>query len=354
MRTYWKPFLLAAFGLLFIGFVILRITQHSSPEDLARRSIPFVKTIKPARETITRTLTFNGDVLAYRQANIFSKVNGTLEAVYVDIGDYVKQGKLLAIIDSTELAQQVLLTSATYENALVNYERAKKLVEQNLIATQDFDNASAAMTVAKANFENAKTKLSYARITAPFTGIITRRFLDPGAVITVNNLTLFTLMDLDRVKVIVSVPERDVPSVQGVKTASVTVDALPGSTFRGVVSRVSQALDMATRTMPVEVDVENSEHVIKPGMFATVTLFIDEHKNALLLPLQSVLTDEGGRFVFAVESSKVKKVYVRTGWEITNRLETLSGLTGGEEVVESGQQQLRDGIEVRVVEQGRQ
>jgi membrane fusion protein (multidrug efflux system) len=350
MKTYRKPILFAALGLVFISFVVFRITQSSSSENPARQLLPLVKTIKPVRETITKTLTYNGDVLAYRQANIFAKVTGTLEAVYADIGDYTKEGQLLAVIDSTELAQQVLLTSATYENAMLNYDRARKLAEQNLIATQDFDNATAAMTVAKANYESAKTRLSYSRITAPFSGIITRRFLDPGAVITTSNPTLFTLMDLDRVKVVVSVPERDVPFVQKVKTASITVDALPGATFRGTLSRLSQALDMATRTMLIQIDVENRDHTIKPGMFATVTLFVDQHKNALLLPLQSVLADEKGRFIFALSTNKVKKIYVKSGWEVNNRLEILDGLAEGEDVVESGQQQLRDGSEVKVIE----
>ena len=351
MKSFQKSIVIAILAVLFIGFVVYRISQRDSSSDASRRSVALVKTVRPIRETLSRTLTFNGDVLPFRQANIFSKVNGTLEQVYVDIGDYVKQGRLLATMDSTELVQQVSQTSATYKNTRLNYDRAKSLVEQNLIATQDFDNALAAMTVAQANYENAKTKLSYARITAPFSGIITRRFLDPGAVITLNNLTLFTLMDLDEVKVIVSVPERDVPSLQGVKIAKVIVDALPGKTFSGTVSRLSQAIDMATRTMPAEVDVDNPSHILKPGMFATVTLRVDEHKNALALPLQTVLADESGRFVFTVDSNKAKKVYIKPGWEVNNRLEILSGLSGEEEVVESGQQQLRDGVQVKVVGQ---
>src|SRR3990172_4385846 len=144
------------------------------------------------------------------------------------MGEFVKQGRLLATIDSTELVQQVLQTSATYRNGRLNYERTKELVGQNLLATQDLDNALTAMSVSRANYENAITKLSYTRITAPFQGIITRRFLDPGAVVTSSNTTLFTLMDLDKVKVIISVPEKDVPSLEKAKLAEVTVDALPG------------------------------------------------------------------------------------------------------------------------------
>jgi membrane fusion protein (multidrug efflux system) len=348
MNVNRKTVFIAFLGLLVVGFVAFRIARRASSDEALRRPAPLVSTVKPTRENLVRTLTYNGDVLPYQQANIFAKVTGTLERVHVDMGDFVKQGTLLATIDSTELVQQVLQTSATYQNALINYERTKELAAQNLLAKQDLDNASAAMTVAKANYDNAVTKLSYARITAPFSGIITKRNLDPGAVVTSNNSTLFTLMDLERVKVITSVPEKDVPTLEKVKSAHVTVDALPGRVFRGEVSRLSQAIDLNTRTMPVEIDIQNPSHELKPGMFATVTLSAEEHKNALVLPIQAVLSDDQGQFTFVVQNSKVTKVYVKPGWEINNQLEITGGLSGSEDVVVSGQQQLRDGVAVRV------
>jgi RND family efflux transporter MFP subunit len=354
MKVNRKTVIIAFLGLLFVGFVLFRISQRESSEEASRRPAPLVAIVKPTRQNLVRTLTYNGDVLPFQQAFIYTKVTGTLERVFVDMGDLVKQGKLLATIDSTELVQQVLQTSATYENALINYNRTKDLAAQNLLAKQDLDNAQAAMTVAKANYDNAVTKLSYARITAPFSGIITKRNLDPGAVVTSNNSTLFTLMDLEHVKVVTSIPEKDVPTLERVNSAEVTVDALPGRVFRGVVSRLSQAVDLNTRTMPIEIDIENASHELKPGMFATVTLSAEEHKNAVVLPIQAVLTDDQGQFVFVVEGGKVKKEYVKPGWEINNQYEITGGLTGSEDVAVSGQQQLRDGVAVRIVGQAKQ
>jgi membrane fusion protein (multidrug efflux system) len=351
MKVNRKTVIIAFLGLLFVGFVLFRIIQRESGNEASRRPAPLVTTVKPTRENLVRTLTYNGDVLPFQQAYIYAKVTGTLERVFVDMGDFVRQGRLLATIDSTELVQQVLQTSATYQNALINYNRTKELTAQNLLAKQDLDNAQAAMTVAKANYDNAVTKLGYARITAPFSGIITKRNLDPGAVVTSNNSTLFTLMDLEHVKVITSIPEKDVPTLEKVRSAQVTVDALPDRVFRGEVSRLSQAVDLSTRTMPIEIDIENASHQLKPGMFATVTLSAEEHKNALVLPIQAVLTDDQGQFVFVAEGGKVKKDYVKSGWEISNRLEIVGGLTGGEDVVVSGQQQLREGVAVRIVGQ---
>jgi membrane fusion protein (multidrug efflux system) len=353
MKVNRKTIVIAFLGVLFVGFVLFRISQRESSDEGSRRPAPLVATVKPTRENLVRTLTYNGDVLPFQQAYIFAKVTGTLERVYVDMGDFVRQGKLLATIDSTELVQQVLQTSATYQNALVNYNRTKDLAVQNLLAKQDLDNAKAAMEVAKANYDNAVTKLSYARITAPFSGIITKRNLDPGAVVTSNNSTLFTLMDLERVKVTTAIPENDVPTLERVKSAQVTVDALPDRVFRGEVSRLSQAVDLNTRTMPIEIDIENASHELKPGMFAAVALSAEEHKNVLVLPIQAVLTDDQGQFVFVAEGGKVKKDYVKPGWEINNQFEITGGLAGNEDVVVSGQQQLRDGVAVRIVGQAK-
>jgi multidrug efflux pump subunit AcrA (membrane-fusion protein) len=114
--------------------VVLRISMGDSKTDQRRQNVPLVKVEKPQRETITYTLNFTGDVLAGQQANIYSKVGGTLERVLVDMGEYVRQGQLLAMIDTTELSQQYLQASATYQNASINYKRTKELSEQNLVS----------------------------------------------------------------------------------------------------------------------------------------------------------------------------------------------------------------------------
>ena len=157
--------------------------------------------------------------MCYRfwQAGIFSKVSGNLESIYTDMGSNVFSGQLLATIDSTELYQQFQQTNATYQNARMTFDRVQQLIDKNLASKQDLDNADAAMKVAKANYEAAATRLSYARIIAPFSGIITKRFLDPGALVAANNATLFTLMNLDRIKIIVNVPEKDVQFIYKVQ-----------------------------------------------------------------------------------------------------------------------------------------
>jgi membrane fusion protein (multidrug efflux system) len=292
---------------------------------------------------VKRILQFTGDMVAVRQASIYSKVDGNLERVLVDIGAQVQAGQTLAMIDTTLLFQQYQQAAATYENASANYRRTKELSEQNLVAKQDIDNADAAAKVAKAAFDLAATRLSYARITAPFAGFITKRYLDPGSLVTANNLTLFMLMDLSAMKVAVNVLEKDIPLIKEGKDAQVTVDAYPDKEFVGVVKRYAEAVDLSTRTMAVEIDVPNRERLLKPGMFARVTLTVDAHPNAITIPTAAVLSDDTGSFVFIAMNNMAKRTPVRIGAEQNSRTEIVTGLTGDESVITTGQQFVKDG-----------
>jgi membrane fusion protein, multidrug efflux system len=335
--------------ILIIGiYFTFRISSDSKSAEERRRMTPLVKVDKPVRELVKTQLQFNGDVLAIRQAGIFSKVPGNLERIYADMGSRVYTGQLLATIDSTELYQQYQQANATYQNARIIFERAQLLIEKNLSSKQESDNADAAMKVARANYETAATRLSYARIVAPFSGIITKRFLDPGALVTANSATLFTLMNLDRVKIIVNVPEGNVQSVYQVRTAQVTFDALPGKVFQGQVTRFSDALDLTTRTMAIQIEIDNADHLIKPGMFASVQMTIAVRKDAITVPTNSILKDDSGQYIFAVDESRAKRIRIKTGTELLEKTEILSGLTGNETIITVGQQFVKDSGQVNI------
>ena len=340
---------LGAVLLLVILFLLWKIGGKSASSDARRPTGALVQLEPVAYETVRYTLELNGDILPNQQATIFSKVAGTLERIYVDMGDRAEEGQMLALIDTTELAQQFQQASATYQNAMLTYKRMKELSEQNLVSRQDLDNSEAAMKVAKANNDGAKTRLGYAHITAPFSGHVTKRFLDAGASVTANNVTLFTLMDLEAMKVIVNVQEKDVPTITIGREAAVTVDAYPGREFRGRIARFSNALDLATRTMAIEVDIPNKDHLLKPGMFATVVILVDEHPNAATVPTQCLLRDDHGSFLFTVQDGTAKRRNVTIGIEQKARTEVLSGLQGVDSIVTTGQQFLKDGAPVTIV-----
>lgn len=338
-----RKLIIGVIVVLVIAASLYRILSAGPSADVRRLNLPLVKIEPAGRETVTLVRQFTGDVVAVQQAGIFSKVSGNLERVYVDIGTPVRAGQVLALIDTTELRQQYQAAAATYENARITYVRTKDLFGQNLLSRQDLDNSDTAFKIAAAAMETASTRLGYARITAPFAGVITRRYLDRGAFVTLNNSTLFTLMDIDAVKVIINILEKDIPLIAGGKQASITVDAHPGKAFPGKVTRFSRAVDPATRTMAVEIDIPNRDHALAPGMYANVILVVDEHPDAVTVPTASVLKDDRGAFVFTVVSDTARAMRIVPGTEQGTRTEILTGLAAGTPIVTTGQQFARDG-----------
>lgn len=331
-----------------VGVVIYKIVGKNPASETRRQNLPLVKIEKPQRETVIYKLQLTGDVAAIQQANIFSKVSGNLERVYADMGSPVRRNQILALIDSTELHEQFQLAAATFYNARVKHQRMQQLLEQNLVSKEDIDDSEAAMKVAEANFEVAKTRLSYARITAPFTGYVTKRYLDPGALVTPGNSTLFTLMDLDSVKVVVNILEKDLSRIAQIKKATVTVDAFPGKEYSGIVARSNQALDLSTRTLSIEIDIPNPARELKPGMFANVTLIVDERHGALTLPTMAIMKDDSGSYVYANANNTAQRLRIRTGGEQGSRMEIVEGLRGDEDIITTGQQFVKNGGQIVV------
>ncbi len=353
--------------LLLVLFSYFRIRANANDPVRNSRPVPTVEVSNPQRGSISRTLSFTGNIEAYQEASIFPKVNGNLEDEFVNIGDYVQKGQLLALIDTTIYSQNVGQArgvygqaEATLSNAKIAYERNKSLLEQNLISKQDLDNSETAYKVAQAqaeaaeaNYKNAATQLSYCRIIAPLSGYITRRYFDPGVYVTASSnaqgSTLFTLAEIQKVKIMVNVLESDVRYITNAASADVSVDAYPNQVFKGRITRISQQFDLATRTMPVEVDLDNAQHLLKPGMFATINLILAQQNNVLILPTQDILKDDSGNYVYTIsKDNTVRKVYVQIGISQDNKDEIAGGITDSDRILTMGQDLVSDGMKVRV------
>ncbi|HTP13276.1 MAG TPA: efflux RND transporter periplasmic adaptor subunit [Bacteroidota bacterium] len=348
MKKYWKIILPVVLILILGGVVTLRNASGSAANSARRNSAPLVELGKPTRGLVRYQLTYNGDVEPYQQATIYARITGNLESVGVNIGSVVRSGAVLARIDSVEPFDQVQQTAATYENARLAYVRSKSLLTRNLISKQDVDNLDAAMKVAKANYELSKTKLGYTRIVSPFPGIVTRRYLDPGTYLASSSTPLFQLMYVDSVKVVVNIQENDLSRVKPGTRAEIKVDAYGDRPFDGTVTRMADALDLATRSMPVEIDIANKDHALKPGMFCTVTLITGEHADAVTVPTMAIQKDETGPFVYVAQDNTAKRVRVQLGIEQGNNTEILSGLDGSESLIVVGQQLVRDGGTINI------
>jgi RND family efflux transporter MFP subunit len=338
---------MGAVVLVLVGAAVVRIATRRSVHRSRRQNSAIVRVEIPSRDTVAYTLQLTGDVVAMQAASIVAKVGGSLDRVSANIGERVRPGQSLALIDTTELAFTAQQTGATFAAARAAYERASQLLAESLFSRQDFDNIEAAMRVAEANAQTAQARLGYANITAPFGGTVTARQFDPGAVVAAGT-ALFALADFDSVKIVINVLEKDVPLVRVGTKAVVVADALPQDTFAGRVGRTSDAVDPATRTMRAEVFMANPEHCLKPGMYATAGLFLFEHPDAITIPAAAVLRAAGDTFVYVVERDTARRKLVRTGIEQGARTEIVSGLAGGESLITTGQQYVKDASPVTV------
>ena len=355
MKKSIKYTLIGIVAAALLAFIVLRIIDAAKPVEPKKQLIPPVRVAKPVVMDITYKLDYDGDVLPILQANIFSKVAGTLEAVYTDMGKTVKSHQLIALIDTAALYQTLKQSEAAYFNAKATEARTRKLAGDKLVSQQDLDNAVATLQATKATYDASAILLDYAKIRSPFHGFVTKRFLDPGVVVSTNpvasnsNTTIFTVMDLDTVKIDINVLDRDVQKISQIKKAIATVDVIPGREFQAFVARSSQAVSTTTRTMTVEMLIPNKDEMIKPGEFAHVTLVLGEKPNAITVPQDAVLRDNAGTYVYVVRDTIAVRRDVKTGVTDNGRLEILSGLDGSEDVIVTGQTFVRAKGKVTVV-----
>jgi RND family efflux transporter MFP subunit len=225
------------------------------------------------------------------------------------------------------------------------------------VTPQATDTANAKHEVAVASLRRTETLLAYARLTAPFSGVVTKRWVDPGAFVPAatssrsgESAAVVTLMDFSRVRVDVAMPESEVPLVKTGLPVRVTVSHLPGRAFEGTVTRLAYALDVPTRTMGTEIELANPDGVLRPGMYASVRIGLERREDALLLPAEAVLREKGEPFAFTVEDGRARKVALQLGLDDGIRIEVKQGLSFGDVVVVGGAQALRDGQPCRAVE----
>ncbi len=351
----------------FSIFVYLRIRANMLASEKKSPVAPSVEITNPERGDISSVISFSGDILAIEQANIFSRANGNIEKIFVDIGDYVNAGKLLAVIDKSLYLQNVKqiegiyrVAEATAENDVVNLERTKILFEKGLTSQSEYDNARTKLNVsnaqvetAKANLQNARIQLSYCDIRAPFTGYITKKLLDRGTLVSstgaVQN-TIFVLSDIRKLKIMLNILERDLPLIDRISTVSIKTDSYPDKTFTGRFNKISQSIDLGTRTMPAQIDIDNRDEMLKPGMFAKVELTLQKNTDVLKLPAQCVLKDGDKYYVYVVNDEMIaNKKYVEVGIVTNNETEIINGLNESEKIIKVGQDLISDKTKVKIV-----
>jgi RND family efflux transporter MFP subunit len=319
-----------------------------------------VQTVLPRRGEIARSITLPSfRILAQQEATLYAKVSGYLKTIAVDKGDAITNGQPLAEIEVPELLADLAQYEAEAGVARTNYQRLSdaRAKAPDLVVPQTVDDLRGQWEVARAKLQRTETLLQYARITAPFSGIITARFVDPGAFIpaatsgsTPQNAALLTLMDSSQLRVQVFIPEPETPFINTGVPVKVTVEELRGRVFTGTVTRFAHALDEATKTMLTEIELSNPNGDLLPGMYASVQLELERKKDAFLIPVQALLVEKAGTSVFTIADGKAKKTPVHTGFNDGVNVEITDGVKPDEPVILVGKQAVNDGQSVNPVE----
>jgi RND family efflux transporter MFP subunit len=331
---------------------------------LAVPSLPAadVKTVRPQRGEIIRYVTLPGSIRANQQATLYAKVAGYLKSLNVDKGDRVQVGQVLGEIEVPELLADLAKFKAEWDIADLDYGRAVMAHEKSpdLVMPQSVDAAKAKALMAKANLERTQTLLSYAKITAPFAGIVTARFVDPGAFIpsatsgsAAQTAAIVTLADFNSVRAQVALPEVESALAQVGQPVKFSVEGLAGKTFEAKISRMSYALDDATKTMLIEADLPNPDLRLRPGMYATSKVGVEKHTDTLLIPSEALVMEKANAFAFVTDGGKAKKTAIKIGFNDGTKVEVLAGLTASEAVILVGKLTLADGAAVNVTEVGK-
>lgn len=414
--------------ILLVLFISLVASCGNKENEPALEKAVLVDVVPVGQGKIAKEIKFTGSIEANTEVKVFPKITATIEAIKVDLGDPIKKGDVIALLESDELRAQLAQARAALEvmqarwaqmevgaraeelsqaedlvskaranlkDSQSNYQRMKSLFDRGTVARRQFESAELAYTVARADLNSAQERLdmlregatredrqalqaqvsqaqatldlagirlSYTRITSPISGTISERFFDPGD-LAVPTKTLVTVVQMYTVRVVVYFPENQirymVPGIQ----ARLTVAAYPNQVFYGRIDKVSPTLNPETRMFSAEIKVLNKKRLLRPGMFTTVTLSVEPHSNALLVPKEAVLyreeyveNSEGGKseisqinYLFVVEDGRAHMRRVSIGHESATIVEVSQGVNKGEQVVVRGLHKLNDGDRIKVV-----
>jgi RND family efflux transporter MFP subunit len=387
-----KPIVAAALG----GAALWTASCAGSGAAARTASDPPVVAVAEARRTdLSQTLTLAAEFRPFQEIDVHAKVAGYLKTIYVDVGDRVKAGQLLAVLEIPEMRDEMQQDEATVQRSAEEINRARADLERaesahelahlgstrlaavvktrpNLVAQQDIDDAAAKdhmaeaqvatakaslasaeqqLAVSKATANRTKTLLEYARITAPFAGVITHRYADTGAMIQAGTssqtqaMPIVKLSQNDRLRLIIEVPESAVSHVHVGEPVEVRVDAA-GRSFPGNVARASGKVSPDTRTMETEVDVPNEGLTLVPGMYAHASIALEQARNALAVPVQAIDRTDEKATVLVVAGGRIERRDVKTGLQTPDLVEITSGVGDRDLVVVGNRSQLRPGTVV--------
>jgi RND family efflux transporter MFP subunit len=349
-------------------------------QQVAPAGPPTIEVVKVVEQPLNVTLSLPGELAPYQTVALYARVTGFVKTIAVDRGSRVRAGQQLAVLDAPELdaqkseaqskvqsaESQLAVVRSKAEASASTYEKLKAasatpgVVAGNdvVLAQKAVDADQSQIAAAQQNIEAARQALKaisdtegYLRITAPFSGIVTERNVHPGALVGPTGgpgaMPIVRIVDSNRLRLVVPVPEAYTAGVTNGTSLRFAVTAYPGETFAGTVSRISQSVDVPTRTMAVELDVNNADGRLAPGTFCQVRWPVRRPAPSLLVPSGSVASTTGRTFVIRVRSGRTEWVDVKTGLASGSLVEVYGDLKAGDEIAARGTDEVRAGTVVQ-------
>ncbi|GAC1598970.1 MAG: efflux RND transporter periplasmic adaptor subunit [Chitinophagaceae bacterium] len=325
---------------------------------------PFFKTVTVVSQQPAFSIILPGELMPYEQVNIYPKIKGFVKKLYVDRGSMVSKGQLLAQLEAPEIGEQYAArqssTGTAYQKYLFSnqsYLRLKEASKKNgAVASIELERAYARLLGDSAAYQSSRSEASasgqiinYLRITAPFSGVITGRFISEGALVGDNSTKgepMFQLAQQNRLRLTVAIPEKQAQSLPEGTIASFTVADFPGKIFTATLSRNSGALDVTSRSVIAEFDLSNSGNELRAGQYAKVTIQLMRAKPTLWVPTVSVVQAQSGVFVIKTENGITKRISVQTGATKDSVVEIFGNLKPGDTIMQKGSEEIKEGIKI--------
>lgn len=318
-------------------------SKTAEQPQAAEVRLPNVTIMAASYKDVPQSDVYTANVEAYAKNNIAPQSPSRIQKIYVEVGDFVRAGQIVAKMDEVSLNQSKL----SMANDSLEYSRIKKLYEQGGVSKSDFDAMELKYNVTRSQYQNL---LENTILRSPVSGVITARNYDQGDMY--GGSPIYVVEQITPVKLYVGISEMDYTRVKKNDTVTLTADALPGKTFTGRIARIYPTIDAATHTFTAEVNVANSDRLLRPGMYARVTVNFGS-KHSIVVPDDCVVKQQGSgvRSVFVLQNDDtVKEIVVTLGRHFGTEYEILSGIAEGDKVVVKGQASLKNGSKVNVQE----
>lgn len=352
-------FVAISLGFLFLSILLGGCGQKEAKvleERIVKVQVQTVQTksLRPFVDAI-------GTMKSFEQVAVSSEVDGILKNVYAEEGSQVSKGALLAAIDDRDYVNELRRmeaalrqAEATQKNMKAEYARKEALYKEELVTRQQYDDVATRLALSDSEVDRARAalnitreRLSKTRVYAPMAGFISEKRVSAGDYVR-NGSHIYTLVQIDPIKLLFTVSEKDIGKLKMNQDVVLRVDAFPDREFKGKVSIIYPTLDEKTRALQVEARIPNVERLLKPGLFARAKLYTGKEKEMVVIPITSLLYQDGKIKVFIVERDRAKEKEVKTGEKYGEWMEIAEGLRKGDALIVMGQQNLSEGIKVNV------